>query len=233
MRDVPTPSPVGPLARAIELTRVFGAGDAAVTALASATFEIGPGERIAVTGPSGSGKSTLLQLMAALDRPTAGTIEWPALGARDGLRPGPISFAFQGPSLLPPLNVVENVALPMLLAGVEREPARVAASEMIDRLDLGSVSEKLPEELSGGQSQRTGVARALVGAPRLILADEPTGQQDRESGQRVLETMLSVAADTGATLVIATHDLRIADQMAQRWNLQDQRLDTGVVLRSR
>jgi ABC-type lipoprotein export system ATPase subunit len=220
------------LVRAEGLTKRFGRGEAGVIALAEATFEIRAGELIALTGPSGSGKSTLLHLIAALDRPTDGVIEWPALGPPGRLRPGPVSFSFQGPSLLPPLSVLENVALPMLLLGRERKAAEAAASEMILALDLAAVRDKLPEELSGGQGQRAAVARALVGSPRLILADEPTGQQDRSSGQHVVETMMGVAGACGAALLIATHDRRVADLLPHRWEMRDRRLGVGVVLRS-
>ena len=224
MRDV--------LVRAEGLTRVFGTGAAAVSAIDDATFEIEAGRSTALVGPSGSGKSTLLHLIAALDRPTSGTIEWPGLGARDQLRPGPVAFAFQGPSLLPPLTVWENVALPVLLAGGDERDAMGEAADMIERLDLVAVRDKLPEEISGGQSQRAGIARALVGRPKLILADEPTGQQDRASGQRLLRAVLSRAEETGAALLVATHDPDIAERLDARWSLADRRLETGVVLRS-
>jgi ABC-type lipoprotein export system ATPase subunit len=232
IHPIPAPSASDVLVEASGLTKVFGRGAAAVSAVAEATFRIGPGEHIAIMGPSGSGKSTLLHLIAALDRPTSGTIDWPGLGARDRLRPGPVSFAFQGQSLLPPLSVLENVALPMLLAGAEENEATAAAMELIERLELGPVSDKLPEELSGGQSQRAGVARALVGSPRLVLADEPTGQQDRVSGQRVLDVILACVEGTGASLVIATHDRSVAERLPECWYMNDQRLETGVVLRS-
>jgi ABC-type lipoprotein export system ATPase subunit len=212
--------------------REYGSGRAAVSAIDDATFDVLPGDAIAVVGPSGSGKSTLLHLMAGLDRPTRGTVSWPALGPIDRLRPGPVSFAFQGPSLLPPLTVEENVALPLLLAGGSEAEALSAARLLIERLDLEPVAAKLPEELSGGQSQRAGVARALMGQPRLILADEPTGQQDRVTAAGVIEALLSEAAALGAALVIATHDEAVADLLPLRWSMQDRRLDTGVVLRS-
>jgi ABC-type lipoprotein export system ATPase subunit len=220
------------LVRAEGLSRVFGAGAAAVTAIEGATFEIEAGRSTALVGPSGSGKSTLLHLIAALDRPTSGTIEWPGLGAWDQLRPGPVTFAFQGPSLLPPLTVWENVALPVLLAGGDEREAMGQAADMIERLDLVAVRDKLPEEISGGQSQRSGIARALVGRPRLILADEPTGQQDRASGQRLMRAVLSRAEETGAALLVATHDPTVAERLDTRWSLVDRRLDTGVVIRS-
>ena len=130
-------------------------------------------------GPSGSGKSTLLHLMAGLDDPTVGTVSWPGIGPRSGLRPGPVTVIFQGPSLLAPLTVEENVALPLVLDGMGDAEAHRAARATLDVVDLLDLRDKLPEEISGGQAQRVAVARALAGAPRLILADEPTGQLDR------------------------------------------------------
>jgi ABC-type lipoprotein export system ATPase subunit len=203
-----------------------------VHALRDATFEVRAGQHIALFGPSGSGKSTLLHLMAALLPPTSGLIEWPGLGPSERLRPGPVAFAFQGLSLLPPLTVVENVALPILLAGGGEDAALRAARTMIERLEIAPVASKLPEELSGGQAQRAGVARALVGNPRLVLADEPIGQLDRATGQRVLDVMLSCVAESGAALVVATHDAVVADRMPLRWGIEDGRLTTGVVIRS-
>src|SRR5262249_3357911 len=161
--------------------------------------------RIALVGPSGSGKTSLLHLIAALDQPSGGVIEWPALGRAEDLRPGPVAFAFQGPSLLPPLTVAENVALPALLAADAPGPAAAAAaSAMIERLGLSDVASKLPEEISGGQAQRAGVARALVGKPRLILADEPTGQLDRGSALQLMDVLLQHVEETKAALVVAT-----------------------------
>jgi ABC-type lipoprotein export system ATPase subunit len=225
-------SAAGPLVRASGLCKTYGRGDAVLTAVEEASFVIRPGDRIALMGPSGSGKSTLIHLMAALDTPTAGAIEWPALGPPDRLRPGPVSVSFQGPSLLPPLTVLENVELPMLLAGSTPDDARTVSRRLIERMDLQAVVDKLPEELSGGQAQRAGVARALVGDPRLVLADEPTGQQDRATGQRVLDVMLDVVATLGAALVIATHDHAVAERLSERWLVRDRRLETGAVLRS-
>jgi ABC-type lipoprotein export system ATPase subunit len=222
----------GPLVRADGLRKTYGQGEAQVHAVSEATFEIRAGDQVALIGASGSGKSTLIHLIAGLERPSAGTIEWPAIGMIDHLRPGPVSLSFQGPSLLPPLTVLENVELPLLLAGSSEEAARREARHVIDRLELGTVADKLPEELSGGQSQRASVARALVGAPRLVLADEPTGQQDRASGHRVLAEMLDVAHEKGSALVIATHDPTIAERLTHRWSMRDGRLENGVVVRS-
>ena len=157
-------------------------------------------------GPSGSGKSTLLHLLAGLDRPTVGTIAWPAIGAPESLRPGPVAIVFQGPSLLPELSVVENVALPLILAGATDAVATSRAQEELDRLALGDLRDKLPDEISGGQAQRAAIARALIGEPRLILADEPTGQLDREIGEHVVTQLLAAADHADAALVLSTHD---------------------------
>ncbi len=142
------------LVRASGLSRVFGPAQTGVVAVAEATFEVAQGDVIALAGPSGSGKTTLLHLIAALDRPTTGTIEWPALGRAEDLRPGPVAVAFQGPSLLPPLTVAENVALPLLLAGGSHAAAVAAAQLLLERLGLAEIAGKLPEEISGGQAQR-------------------------------------------------------------------------------
>jgi putative ABC transport system ATP-binding protein/lipoprotein-releasing system ATP-binding protein len=155
-------------------------------------------------------------------------IEWPALGRAEDLRPGPVSFAFQGPSLLPPLTVAENVALPALLAGGEPGAAAAAAGVLIDRLGLSDVASKLPEEISGGQAQRAGVARALMGEPRLILADEPTGQLDRSTAMELLDVLLGQAEATNAALVLATHDAAVAARLPLRWDMTDRILETGA-----
>lgn len=215
------------LVRATGLCRQFGNGQGAVVAIAHATFEIRRGDRIALAGPSGSGKTSLLHLIAALDRPSGGVIEWPALGRAEDLRPGPVAVAFQGPSLLPPLTVAENVALPALLAGAAPGAAAAAASAMIERLGLSDVASKLPEEISGGQAQRAGVARALAGKPRLILADEPTGQLDRSSAMQLVDVLLQQVEATKAALVVATHDAAVAGRLSLHWTITERILETG------
>jgi len=170
----------------------------------------------------------LLHLLAGLDTPTAGTISWPALGARNELRPGPVGIVFQGPSLLPPLDVTENVALPLLLAGVDRDAATAGARDALARLGLDDLGAKLPEELSGGQAQRVAVARVLAGAPRLILADEPTGQLDHVAGAQVIDVLIEAATALGAALVISTHDAELAARMAERWQMSDGRLHVNA-----
>lgn len=213
------------LIRCNRVGRTFGTGHAAVVALRDASCEVRAGEHVALVGPSGSGKSTLLHLMAGLDTPTAGTVSWPALGERSQLRPGPVAVVFQGPSLLPPLDVAENVALPLLLAGTREDEARIAALAALDRLALSDLAAKLPEELSGGQAQRVAIARALVGRPRLILADEPTGQLDQETATEVIDVLIEAAGDAHAALVISSHDPAIFRRFDQRWDVLDGNLD--------
>jgi ABC-type lipoprotein export system ATPase subunit len=200
------------------VARTFGSGIRAVVAVHAATCRIEPGQTVALVGASGSGKSTLLNLMAGLDVPSKGSVSWPAIGDRSSLRPGPVGVVFQTPSLLPPLNVVENVALPLLLAGVSRAEADALARDSLARLGLGWLAGKLPEELSGGQAQRVAVARVLAGTPQLILADEPTGQLDHAAAAEVMEALLAVTELLG--------DETIAERLAIRWQMTDGRLQT-------
>jgi putative ABC transport system ATP-binding protein/lipoprotein-releasing system ATP-binding protein len=208
------------LVDAHQLGRVYERGHARVVALASATCLVRPGERIAVVGPSGSGKSTLLHLLGGLDEPSSGTIVWPALGSRATLRPAHVAYVFQAPSLLPALSVVENVELPLLLNELEATAARCAALDALDRLDLRELAERLPEELSGGQSQRVALARALAAHPRLLLADEPTGQLDHATARHVLDTLIASIDQTSAALVVATHDASVVDRMETAWQMR-------------
>jgi ABC-type lipoprotein export system ATPase subunit len=213
-----------PLIRCGGAARTFGSGAAATVALQPTDLELFAGDTVALVGPSGSGKSTLLHLMAGLDDPTVGSVSWPAIGDRAALRPGPVAVVFQGPSLLPPLTVIENVALPLILDGTAEGPARAAAAAALERLELTELADKLPEEISGGQAQRVAAARALAGQPRLLLADEPTGQLDRVNGAQVVTALLTAARHTGAALVIATHDPTVSERLAERWEMHSGRL---------
>ena len=212
------------IVQARNVARTFGNGPLAVVAIHDVSCDVYAGQQIALTGPSGSGKTTLLHLFAGLDTPTTGTVEWPALGGITDLRPGPVAVVFQAQSLLPPLDVVENVALPLLLQGVNRGSARSAAMAALERLGLASLFTKLPEELSGGQAQRVAIARVLAGQPRLILADEPTGQLDHVNGALVIDTLISTATELGAALIINTHDHTVADRLHIRWSMTGGRL---------
>jgi ABC-type lipoprotein export system ATPase subunit len=201
------------------LTRTYGSGVSAVTALRDVSCTLSPGMRIALTGPSGSGKSTLLHLLAGLDTPTDGTITWPALDGSPMGRPAVVGMVFQGPSLLPPLDVTENVALPLLLAGCTHAQARQRAKEALRDSGLTELGTRLPEELSGGQAQRVAVARALAARPRIILADEPTGQLDSAHAEQVAGLLVSAAERLGAALVLATHDASLAARLPVQWRM--------------
>jgi ABC-type lipoprotein export system ATPase subunit len=203
------------------VSRVFGRGVQAVTAVRDVSVAVEPGMRVALTGPSGSGKSTVLHLMAGLESPTSGVIRWPGIGGPPAGRAGVIGLVFQGPSLIPALDVLENVTLPLLLAGAEEDEAVARAREALERLAVQGLAPKLPEEISGGQAQRVAVARVLASRPRLILADEPTGQLDHETGGLVVDVLLETAAALDAALLVTTHDPAVADRFAERWEMAD------------
>jgi ABC-type lipoprotein export system ATPase subunit len=212
------------LVRCTGLTRTHRSGAGAVTAVRDVTCSLRGGMQVALTGPSGSGKSTLLHLLAGLDTPTSGTITWPGLDGSPADRPGLVGMVFQGPSLLPPLDVTENIALPLLLAGCDEIQARERAAAALHDVGLDELATRLPEELSGGQAQRVAVARALAARPRVIFADEPTGQLDSAHAAQVAGLLLDAATQLGAGLVLATHDLTIADRLPSRWQMADGRM---------
>jgi putative ABC transport system ATP-binding protein len=203
----------GPVLAAHGVTRSFGATEA----LRGADLTVGYGEVLAVMGPSGSGKSTLLHCLAGILRPDAGEV-WFAgkrtdqLGerARTELRRRSFGFVFQFGQLVPDLPAIENVMLPLLLAGRSRAVAREQAAAMLDRLELDGLGQRRPGELSGGQAQRVAVARALVTRPEVIFADEPTGSLDSLAGLRVMQLLTGAARDQGATVVLVTHEARVA-----------------------
>ncbi len=216
-----------PLVRCEGVTRTYGHGQAATVALQATSCEVHIGQRIGLVGPSGSGKSTLLHLMAGLDDPTTGEVSWPAIGEREELRPARVAVIFQGPSLLPPLSVLENTALPLVIGGMTDAEAQQVARRALGTLDLEELADKLPEEISGGQAQRVAVARALAGSPSLILADEPTGQLDSVNGGAVVDVLLAASAHAGAALLISTHDLQVAARLPERWGMHSGELDLG------
>jgi ABC-type lipoprotein export system ATPase subunit len=204
-----------------DIACTFGSGPTAAVAVHAVSCALQAGQHVAVTGPSGSGKSTLLHMIAGLQQPSAGTISWPGLGGRPLDAPGRVGVVFQGPSLLPALDAVENVALPLLLAGVSEDEADERARSALATVGIAELAPKLPEELSGGQAQRVAVARALASRPRLILADEPTGQLDHVAAATVIEVLVQASHQLGAALVVATHDPLVADRLSTQWVMRD------------
>jgi putative ABC transport system ATP-binding protein len=216
------------IVRCSAVERTFGTGPGLVHAVRAVTCDALRGDRIALVGPSGSGKTTLLHLLAGLDGPTAGDLTWPALDPEDRL-PGPaVAVVFQAPSLLPALDALENVALPLLLARWPLARARDAATASLAVLGLEDLAGRVPDELSGGQAQRVAVARALVGRPQLLLADEPTGQLDHATASAVIAALVAGADHHGAGLIVSTHDLAVARALPQRWSMASGVLATAA-----
>jgi ABC-type lipoprotein export system ATPase subunit len=207
------------------VSRTYGRGSNETAALANVSCQIAANDRVAIVGPSGSGKSTLLHLIAGLDIPTDGVINWPALGPATELRPDQICLVFQTPSLLPTLSVLENVELCWLLSKRNEADAGSAALRTLEKLGLSTIVDKLPAELSGGQLQRVAAARAVVCEPRLILADEPTGQLDSSTASKLIEVLLASAANSGAALVVATHDPAVASRLQIQWRMVHGRIE--------
>jgi putative ABC transport system ATP-binding protein len=198
------------------LAKTYSGDGIEVLALRGVDLDVGDGELVALMGPSGCGKSTLLHLLAGLDRPTAG---WISLGDRRVerlseaawavLRRREVGVVFQFFNLVQTLTVAENVELPALLVGTTRKDARARREELLDRLDVSVRADALPSRLSGGQQQRVALARALVNRPRLLLADEPTGNLDSESAREVVALLRELASE-GQTTLLVTHDPRVA-----------------------
>jgi ABC-type lipoprotein export system ATPase subunit len=199
-----------------EVARRFSQGGSDILALRSASFAIRSGDRIALLGRSGSGKTTLLHLIAGLDAPTGGALSWPALARNAALRPTYIGIVFQAPSLIPTLSVVENVEVPLRIAGRIPSP-RTRAMAALEALGLAGIADKVPDELSGGQAQRVALARAIALKPRLILADEPTGQLDQSIARQTVDTLLDSLEGSDTAVVVATHDPSVAERMKTTW----------------
>jgi len=204
------------------------------TALQGASMEVAAGEVVAVTGPSGSGKSTLLHCLAGLVMPDAGrvTLDGSPLPvqahARTLLRRRSIGIVLQFGQLVPELSALENVALPLLLERVDRTAAAERAAAWLDRLDVREVADARPRDMSGGQAQRVAIARALVASPRVVLADEPTGALDKVSGERALGALVDATRESGAALVLVTHDNRVAAAAEREVVLVDGRTHAAV-----
>jgi len=221
-----------PIAQAQNIGKVVASPEGPLTILDDVSFTLEAGEALAITGASGSGKSTLLGLLAGLDLPTTGRIildgtELAALDedGRARLRAGRVGFVFQSFQLLPSLTALENVMLPLELAG--SAAAAPAAQELLARVGLGARARHYPSQLSGGEQQRVAIARAFAGNPRILFADEPTGNLDRATGERVIELLFALNAERGTTLVLVTHDENLARRATRRLHLDAGRVVAG------
>lgn len=206
-----------PLLVADGLQKTYVIGEAKVTALGGVSFDLAPGDFVALMGPSGCGKSTLLHLCGAMDRPTTGTLH---LNGRDlsslgddeltRVRREQVGFVFQFFNLLPTLTVSDNIALPCLLAGVKTDQAERRARELADRVGIAHRLGHYPQQISGGELQRAAIARALIHKPALLVADEPTGNLDSENGANVLSLIRELNKELGVTVLMATHAADVA-----------------------
>ena len=209
-----------------ELSKIYGEGESIVTALDRVSLQIMPGDFISITGPSGSGKSTLLHLLSGLDQPTSGRLTYDdkdiySLSDRErsALRRRSIGFVFQQFHLLPVLTARENILMPLLLD--KRQPDEAYLEQLSKLLGIGGRMTHLPHELSGGQQQRVAIARALITQPDVIFADEPTGNLDSKSGGEVMEILGKVHEKMGKTIVIITHDSRVAGMANRQFSIVD------------
>ena len=220
-------TPAGSLLTAVDLRKTYGP----TPALDGASFSVHPGEVVAVMGPSGSGKSTQLHCLAGIFTPDSGAVWYDgsrldSLGdaARTKLRRTDFGFVFQFGQLVPELTAVDNIALPLLLGGVRRRTAYARAAAWFPRLQLDGLENRRTGELSGGQAQRVAVGRALVTGPRVLFADEPTGSLDSLAGEKVMDLLVEIARSEGASVVLVTHDARVAAHADREVTVRDGRV---------
>lgn len=220
--------------RLSNIQRIFQVGDQQVHALRDIELHIQPGEHLSIMGPSGSGKSSLLNIIGLLDRPSSGRYELGGTDVTDlsddqqaRTRRDKIGFVFQDFHLVPRLTAAENVELPMILAGVETSERKRRVTEILASLELDSRGHHRPEQLSGGQRQRVAIARATIMRPSVLLADEPTGNLDRKSGQAITQ-VLETLNQNGITLIIVTHDSELGRRAKRQLRMVDGRIVADI-----
>ena len=213
-----------PILKAQGLVKTFQSGDRRIEVLRGVDLEVAPGESISIRGESGSGKSTLLHLLAGLDAPDAGTLLWEG-GVDTGAkrRAEFLGIVFQSFYLIPELDAFQNVLMARRIVGAIGAPERARVKELLARVGLAERSHHLPMQLSGGERQRVAVARALMNSPRLILADEPTGNLDEHTGAAVIELLVGLCQEMGTTLVLVTHNAAHAAKCARQLTLREGR----------
>jgi lipoprotein-releasing system ATP-binding protein len=217
-----------PVLELVGVSRHYREGEARLDILIDVDFSLVPGQTVALIAPSGAGKSTLLHIAGLLEQPDAGEVKINNAatstmtdGARTKLRRNAIGFVYQFHHLLPEFTALENVALPQTINGLERAEAKRRARELLDYLRLGPRASHRPGELSGGEQQRVAIARAVANAPALLLADEPTGNLDPRTAEHVFATLMTLARASGLAVLVATHNLELAQQMDRRVTLRD------------
>ena len=223
-----------PLVELRNVSKIYLLGEEEIRALDNVTLDIEEGEFISIIGPSGSGKSTLMHILGCLDSPSKGTIQLDGVMIQNassrqlaGIRNRKIGFVFQFFNLLPKLNVVQNVELPMIYSGIPARERRQRAMAALESVDLANRARHRPSQLSGGQQQRAAIARALVNSPRLIFADEPTGNLDSHTGEAILQLFRRLSQQ-GRTIVLVTHDPEIAAVTPRRIEIRDGKIAVKV-----
>ncbi|MBT1063225.1 lipoprotein-releasing ABC transporter ATP-binding protein LolD [Bowmanella sp. Y26] len=223
---------MNPLLSCQHLTKEYDEGPQPVRVLEDISFEVGVAEQLAIVGSSGSGKSTLLHLLGALDSPSSGTVLFEGqdifafnTARQAAFRNQSLGFVYQFHHLLPEFSALENVAMPLLIGGQGHQQAKAQALEILQRVGLAARAEHKPAQLSGGERQRVAIARALVNQPKLVLADEPTGNLDNKTAESIYMLLRELTRDLGTSFVVVTHDLHLAERLDRTLSLHNGKLE--------